>query len=92
MAVGNKAGAEFLPYTTISGFGYNSGYSAMGVVYGQEDWAVGKWERDLEMEYNIKLEVYFEVKDSEVYGGLESVGYASTGINGCKINYAKESG
>ena len=34
------------------------------------------------MVYNIKLEVYFEVKDSEVYGGLESVGYASTGING----------
>lgn len=43
------------------------------------------------MEYNIKLEVYFEVKDSKVYGGLGSVGYASAEINGCQINYEKES-
>lgn len=34
------------------------------------------------MEYNIKLEVYFEVMDADVYGGLGSVGYASAGING----------
>lgn len=43
------------------------------------------------MEYNIELEVYFEVKDSTVYGGLGSIGYASTKINVCQINYEKES-
>ncbi len=43
------------------------------------------------MKYNIKLEVYFEVKDSEIYGGIGTVGYASEGMDGCKINYAKES-
>lgn len=42
------------------------------------------------MEYNIKLEVYFEVMDADVYGGLGSVGYASAGINGCQIDYGKE--
>ena len=42
------------------------------------------------MEYNIKLEVYFEVKDAAVYGGLSSVGYASAEIDSCKIDYGKE--
>ncbi len=32
------------------------------------------------MEFNIKLTLYFEIKDSYIYGGLGSIGYMSSGI------------
>lgn len=41
------------------------------------------------MEFSIKLSIYFEVKDSLVYGGSESIGYAGKGINFTGIDYGE---
>ena len=32
------------------------------------------------MEFNIKLSLYFEIKDSYIYGGKDSIGYICTAI------------
>ena len=42
------------------------------------------------MEFNIKLTLYFEIKDSVIYGGLGSIGYSSFGIELNRINYEKD--
>ena len=42
------------------------------------------------MEFNIKLTLYFEIRDSELYGGLGSIGYSSFGIELNRINYEKD--
>ena len=42
------------------------------------------------MEFNIKLTLYFEIKDSEIYGGVGSVGYLSEGIEVNRIDYEKD--
>lgn len=42
------------------------------------------------MEFHIKLSIYFEITDAELYGGKDSVGYASTGIEIFHINYEKD--
>lgn len=42
------------------------------------------------MEFNIKLTLYFEIKDSEIYGGVGSVGYLSEGIELNRIDYEKD--
>lgn len=41
------------------------------------------------MEFSIKLSIYFEVKDSPVYGGPETIGYAGIGVNFTGIDYGK---
>ena len=42
------------------------------------------------MEFNIKLTLYFEIKDSYIYGGLGSIGYMSSGIEITQLNYDKD--
>lgn len=42
------------------------------------------------MEFNIKLTLYFEVKNSYVFGGLYSIGYLSSGIELNKLDYQKD--
>lgn len=42
------------------------------------------------MEFNIKLTLYFEIRDSEIYGGAGSIGYTSLGIELNGINYEKD--
>jgi len=42
------------------------------------------------MEFNIKLTLYFEIRDSEIYGGAGSIGYTSFGIEFNRINYEKD--
>jgi len=42
------------------------------------------------MEFNIKLTLYFEIRDSEIYGGAGSIGYTSFGIEFNGINYEKD--
>ena len=42
------------------------------------------------MEFNIKLTLHFEIKDSETYGGVGSVGYLSYGIEVNRIDYEKD--
>lgn len=42
------------------------------------------------MEFNIKLSLYFEIKDSEIYGGLGSIGYSETRADFECINYEKD--
>lgn len=42
------------------------------------------------MDFNIKLTLYFEIRDSEVYGGLGSTGYSEIGINLEQINYDRD--
>ena len=42
------------------------------------------------MEFSIKLSVYFEVKDSPVFGGHGTVGYACMSINVKRISYEKD--
>lgn len=42
------------------------------------------------MEFNIKLTLYFEIRDSIIYGGLGSIGYTSFGIELDRLNYEKD--
>lgn len=42
------------------------------------------------MRFNIKLTLYFEIRDSIIYGGLGSIGYSSFGIELNGINYEKD--
>lgn len=42
------------------------------------------------MEFNIKLTLYFEIRDSEIYGGLGSIGYSSLSMELETISYEKE--
>ena len=41
------------------------------------------------MEFNIKLTLYFEIRDSKIYGGVGSIGYSSLGVEFDGINYEK---
>ena len=42
------------------------------------------------MEFNIKLSLYFEIKDSYIYGGEDSIGYICTAIELNHLNYEKD--
>ncbi len=42
------------------------------------------------MEFNIKLSLYFEIKDSYIYGGKDSIGYICTAIELNHLNYEKD--
>lgn len=42
------------------------------------------------MEFHIKLSIYFEITDAELYGGEDSIGYASSGVEIFQINYEKD--
>ena len=42
------------------------------------------------MEFNIKLSLYFEIKDSHIYGGEDSIGYLCTAIELNRLNYEKD--
>lgn len=42
------------------------------------------------MEFNIKLSLYFEIKDSDVYGGEGSIGYLCMAIELNHLNYEKD--
>lgn len=42
------------------------------------------------MEFSIKLILYFEIKDSEIFGGSGSIGYSSAGIEINQIDFEKD--
>lgn len=42
------------------------------------------------MKINIKLTLYFEIKNSQVYGGMGSIGYSEIGVEFSQINYEKD--
>lgn len=42
------------------------------------------------MKFNIKLTLYFEIKDAKIYGGEGSIGYSSVGVEISYINYEKD--
>lgn len=42
------------------------------------------------LEFNIKLTIYFEIKDAEIYGGPGTIGYMSSGIEIAHLDYEKD--
>lgn len=42
------------------------------------------------MEFNIKLSLYFEIKDSHIYGGEGTIGYLSVVIELNHLDYEKD--
>ncbi len=42
------------------------------------------------MKFSIELTLYFEIRDSEFYGGYGTIGYSSVGMEFDQINYEKD--
>lgn len=42
------------------------------------------------LEFQLKLTLYFEIKDSEIYGGPGTIGYMSLGIDIEGLDYEKD--
>lgn len=42
------------------------------------------------MDIDIKLTLYFEIRDSQIFGGEGTIGYSEMGVNFSRINYEKD--